>query len=539
MGLIQKSEVIRPFQVPKLRRNYRVVSQEVASRLEAKANTVEEYDTSTDFSSISVIPPQSSSIQSSCESIAVVRYANTRSQKVKFQEDQVLKQSRRVYDNDNGNDYDNNIDVGVTHAEAEGSGERSICGKSVQLVAHAYQNSEYRHFLQTIAQELEIDTECLSNDKIIREVHCLKQLLRAAQMQVAESDTKEQFLQDKLCAQQMENSELCKQVEKSKGEANIVAKELHECQNVVNKLEMLMSEKQEKEIEKDKEIQTLQSKLELLRTTEKELVAEKQCLQDEKLACNKKLVESERELEVVKKENQSIYKELKDSKDSLETITNTLGLLQTEQKVFLQQNTDLADSAVKEIKKLEKKIAITKSKYIKKMKAAENESTKIIHHLYIETQLLRKIIDLHIDKKSTSLVGAELTSPIEEIKHELEKKLDCSLKTDSNFWYLCLLYENRYLDALKESKEFRDSNKINRTVLESLLKLSLLFFEKLIPSQEKVSYFNLVVKELLNRSVLKNSDLNFTQKLANTYEYLLSEVSKKMAEEEKRNIPNL
>ncbi|KAI3406975.2 hypothetical protein KGF56_000268 [Candida oxycetoniae] len=498
-------EVIYPTQVPRLKREYRTVNSEIASRMEARANTTSEFDTSTDYT---FSPQNISSFHSPFNSLNPHLVVSTPDQsKVRFQEPHSLRH-----------------------------GNLGMFDNPVAVAMPPYQNKEFFRFLQTMAKDLEIEFSENCEKDIIEKVCDLKRSLKSNQFQASKYSEECRDLQERLNIKQVENAKLQQQVDQSANEARKTLSDLLACKKDCETIEAESLKKMESQ---EKLIGKLESELAKVTKREAQLAKENQT----QTAISNEIQSLSKTHETTlskKKQLETDLLNLQEKQKNLVKENQDLKALISSNEKELQQLRKLAEAAkdsTEEKKQLEKKIAFTKSKYLKKMKNVENESTKIIHQLYVEIKILKNIIELHVD--NSNLASNELTSPIEEIKLELDKRLFTSPESDSNVLYLRQLYENRYINALNESKELLDSNRINETMIVNLFKLSIGYFEKLIPRHEKNSYFNLLVKELHNRKILSKNDLNLINKLVETFDYLFGEVNSKMTEVEKRAIPNL
>ncbi|KAI5963973.1 hypothetical protein CANMA_003570 [Candida margitis] len=104
---------------------------------------------------------------------------------------------------------------------------------------------------------------------------------------------------------------------------------------------------------------------------------------------------------------------------------------------------------------------------------------------------------------------------------------------DPSTLYIRQLYENRYLQALKDQKDLADSNTINHATLANLLHINLHYFEKLVPKHDRLNYFKLLIKEYEMRKIVQSIDLNLIKKLVETDSILMSDVNKRLNELDK------
>lgn len=78
-----------------------------------------------------------------------------------------------------------------------------------------------------------------------------------------------------------------------------------------------------------------------------------------------------------------------------------------------------------------------------------------------------------------------------------------------------------------------DSNTINNSTVTNLLNIHIHYLTKIIPTNERLGYFKLLIKEYQTRKILKSSDLTLIKKLVETDAGLMSDVHKRLNELDK------
>lgn len=317
----------------------------------------------------------------------------------------------------------------------------------------------------------------------------------------------------------------------------------------------------------------------------------------------KQIQQLETKLDKLEKENAQLtqdldkYKlsnlELSKENQSLTTKLNSFNQSHSDEKTQLEKKSRHLKKQVAEkeakLESLTNQIATTKTKCNRKLTTMENEHNSIVDTLAVEIQILRNIINKYFENghvnneaylaavlppsglpASMSSLKDPVVSPptrskslstpkdsntnnhnpppqpssnddLEPVNSAIPQHLVTSIAqnlnhedpTSSSTLYLRHLYENRYLHALKESKDMADSNTINNSTVTNLLNIHIHYLTKIIPTNERLGYFKLLIKEYQTRKILKSSDLTLIKKLVETDAGLMSDVHKRLNELDK------
>ncbi|KAI5957253.1 hypothetical protein KGF54_000181 [Candida jiufengensis] len=318
----------------------------------------------------------------------------------------------------------------------------------------------------------------------------------------------------------------------------------------INDLKQIRNELQQKNQKLEEEIKSsskeakqvtidlLSSKKEL-ENYEKESNA-KVLLKDQQIASLEKDVFALKEKEIaLLKDNESI----KASKISIEKENKTFNMKLENLKIAHQDEKLSMERKIKSMKKtiaekeskcesLSDQVSTSKSHCNKKIAGIEKQHSKILHQLMAEIKILRDIIDKHFGGSNDEIANfAPSSSPVENIKNQLSSELFQS-NSDSNLLYIRQLYEDRYLNSLKENKDLINSNSILLTAFKNLIDDNVHFFKKLIPQHERFAFFVLVCKEIKNRKIFRSTDINILKKFADNNDFLFKEIINKIKDDE-------
>lgn len=602
--------------VPRLKRHIRGVDEEIAKRLERRANEkvnqVEQNFTELSINDSSngyvngvgggslsnFYPSVASNGQSSNNSITNGRSLNDREAtnyihqvsnyngcRVRFQDSSSI-----LYDQlsirDSISDNGRQIQVAPTAAAQNGGGGTVVTG-SLGV------SSRYLHqMVQQVCLALDMSFTELNISKIIDRINELK-TSQSVSFQAQTWMNERNKLHKKFAT-----------LEESISEKNGVIKALNldvqdlkqiEVQHV-NKIELLEAQLKESSMNAAKTILELLECKSSFESIENDMNTK--VLQQEK-----QIQQLETKLDTLEKENAQLSQDLDKCKlsnlelskenQSLTTKLNSFNQSHLNEKTQLEKKSRHLKKQVTEkeakLESLTNQIAATKTKCNRKLTTMENEHNSIVDTLAVEIQILRNIINKYFENghvnnetylaavlppsglpASMSSLKNPVVSPpkrskslstpkdsnnnnnnpspqpssnedFEPVNSAIPQHLVTSIAqnlnhedpTSSSTLYLRHLYENRYLHALKESKDMADSNTINNSTVTNLLNIHIHYLTKIIPTNERLGYFKLLIKEYQTRKILKSSDLTLIKKLVETDAGLMSDVHKRLNELDK------
>ncbi|KAL6451082.1 hypothetical protein SBY92_001333 [Candida maltosa Xu316] len=229
-------------------------------------------------------------------------------------------------------------------------------------------------------------------------------------------------------------------------------------------------------------------------------------------ALNKELFQIKESEEKLKSENSDLLQK----KSELSALQSKVSEMSNENKVLESKIISLRKLAKEKENKADKlsaQLTSTRTKYANKLKSVESETGKTIDSLIVELKLVKDINEKLLTKAGPNSEEAKAISTT-----TFDSLYEWLFDDDSTNSYLGKVYENRYLVLLNTLKEFKDSNDIYQTVIQSLLKILSDNFEKCkFVNLESLSYLKMITKEFQQRKVLKSNDLEFIKKVLDAY----------------------
>ncbi|KAI5959275.1 uncharacterized protein KGF55_005425 [Candida pseudojiufengensis] len=358
----------------------------------------------------------------------------------------------------------------------------------------------------------------LTKDEITKLTQCKDQLtkdLQASQDQLEMKNKVVESLDIKIETMEKEKNDLMLNVQNLNNKLEECSREAHKVTTDLlsskKELELLEKESNSNSLLKDQAITNLEREVFVLKEKEMYLL---------------------KELDLIKASNLAIEKEKKEFDVKIENLRNShqdeKNAIDRKMRALKKSNHDL------ELKceSLNHKLSTSKSHYNKKVTNYEKQHSKLLDQQEVEIKILRDIVYKKFGV-SHPINFTPSSSPVEDMKQEINSNL-FGATSDANLLYIRQLYEDRYLNALKENKDLLDSNSIVLSALTSLINENINYFNQIIPKNERFVYFVILCKEIRNRSIFKMNDTKFLKKIIENDGFLFKEVIDKFNHEKKR-----